>query len=338
MKRASRSHDFLWLGMALLPLLGLSFLLSIPAQDYWWYLRLGKDILEQGAVPLIDTMGYSRAGESIFYQQWLAGILFRLVYDLGGATLTFLLRGLLIGLSYGMLWWMLRRISGPRLATLLIILLGLASSNNWVMRPQLFAYPLFILCLWALYQWLDGLDRYLFILPVSVLLWANLHGSFILPFVLAGSTLVIGGGNRRALFVTMLAMLVAVMINPYGLGVWKYLIFILNSPSDYLFSVEWLPPSNAGWQLNIFFGWLLAIAPLTAFSKYKLSILEWVWFLGFGWLALSGIRYVIWFMFLLALFSAKLLAEWSNHLIDRPVEKINPAINYSLSIVLLLLS
>jgi len=79
-------------------------MLSIPAQDYWWYLRLGRDILATRAMPLLDTMGYSRGGQPIYYQQWLAGILFWLTYKLGGITLTFLLRGLLIGLSHGMLW------------------------------------------------------------------------------------------------------------------------------------------------------------------------------------------------------------------------------------------
>ena len=76
MNRESRSYDLLWLSLALLPLIGLSFLMSIPAQDYWWYLRLGQDILKNGTVPAVDTIGWSRAGLPIFYQQWLAGLLF----------------------------------------------------------------------------------------------------------------------------------------------------------------------------------------------------------------------------------------------------------------------
>ena len=145
------------------------------------------------------------------------------------------------------------------------------------------------------------------------------------------STFVWKGGSQKTFSIS-------VLINPHGFEVLKYLVFILNSPSDYLFSVEWLPPSNVGWQLNIFFAWLLFFVPIVAFSKQKLSILEWVWFLGFGWLALSGVRYVIWFMFLLAIFTAKLLSDWSNQILDKPVEKINPTVNYPLSVGLLLLS
>ena len=358
MKNPYRSYDLLWLSIALLPLIGLSFMLSVPAQDYWWYLRLGKDILEQGAIPLVDTMGYSRAGEPIFYQQWLSGIIFFLVYQAGNAPLTFLLRAVLIGITYGSIWSLMRSYVGARTATILLIILGMATSNNWMIRPQLFAYPLFLLCLFAIYEWQKGNNRLLFLLPLSTFLWANLHGSFVLPFLLAGASLVFGapnielrskgflsalrelGGSKKhqAMFITILAMLVASLINPHGFGVWQYLVFILNNPSDYLFSVEWRPPTNEGWQMNIFFAWMLALPILASFSKQKLTWLEWILFLGFGWLALSGVRYVIWFMFLLVIFTAKLISEWTNIYIDKPIEKINPRINMAIAVMLLLLS
>ena len=329
--RSLHSFDFLWLSIALFPLIGLSFMLTTPSQDYWWYLRLGRDILSNGAVPMVDTMGYSRAGQPIFYQQWLAGIIFYQIYQLGGAALTFLLRAVLLGLAYGLVWRMMRTSSGARTATLLLVLMGLSTSGNWVMRPQLFAYPLFMLCVLAIYEWVAGRTHFLFLLPLSVFIWANSHGSFILPFLLAGAAFVFGGGNRKAMLVALGAMLAASLLNPHGFGVWRYLFFILNNPSDYLFSVEWRPPTNAGWQMNIFFAWILVFVPLAGFSKQKLSWLEWAWFLGFGWLALSGIRYVIWFMFLLAIFTAKLVAEWSNMWIDRPVEQVNSRMNIAIA-------
>ena len=359
MKKPSRSYDLLWSSIALLPLLGLAFMLTVPAQDYWWYLRLGRDILEQGAIPLVDTLGYSRAGEPIFYQQWLSGIIFYLVYQAGGASLTFLLRAVLIGITYASIWYLMRSHIGARTATILLILLGLSTSSNWVMRPQLFAYPLFMLCLFAVYEWQKGNNRFLFLFPLSTFLWVNLHGSFVLPFLLAGAALVFGsvdaqthkpfpgvlslqkggGGSKKfhAMLNTIFIMLAASLLNPHGLGVWQYLVFILNNPSDYLFSVEWRPPTNEGWQMNIFFAWLLAFPIVASFSKQKLTWLEWILFLGFGWLALSGIRYVIWFMFLLAVFSAKLIGEWTNAYIDKPIEKINPRINTAITVMLFLL-
>jgi hypothetical protein len=331
------SYNFLWLSLALFPLLALTFMLSVPAQDYWWYLRLGKDILEQGAIPAIDTMSHSRAGEPIFYQQWLSAIIFYWVYQMGDAGLTFLLRAILIGITYGMIWFFMRTWSGARTVTILLFILGLSTSNNWMIRPQLFAYPLFLLCLFAIYQWQEKNNKLLFLLPLSVLLWVNVHGSFILPFVLAGAALIFGSGNRKEMIFTIVAMLVASLINPHGFGVWQYLFFILNNPSDYLFSVEWYPPTNEGWQMNIFFAWLLAFPIIASLSKNKLSLFEWILFLGFGWLALSGIRYVIWFMFLLAIFTSKLIVDWSHQWLDKPIEKINPRLNTTVGLVLLTL-
>ena len=161
---ASRSYDLLWLSLAILPLVTLSFLFSIHAQDYWWYLRIGHDTLLQGGVPTVDTISWTQAGHPVVYQPWLAAVLFWLSYHLGGAPLTYLLRGILLAVTFSVLWILARQASGPRLATILILVMGISSSNNWQLRPQLFAYPLFALCLYSLYQWQNGNDKTLWIL------------------------------------------------------------------------------------------------------------------------------------------------------------------------------
>lgn len=332
----SRSYDFLWLSIALLPLIGISFLLAISPQDYWWVLRMGQETLQNGAIPTTDTISLSQFGQPIVYQAWLSGILFWVVHQIGGISFTFLLRAILIGIAYGLTWVMAREISNARLATLLILILGIASANNWSMRSQLFAYPLFALCLWSLLHWQRGNNKYVWVLPFSTFLWVNFHGSFVLPLILAGTALVFGSGARKSLLIAFGAMLVATFLNPRGWGVWEYFVFMLNSPSDQFFAVEWAPPSNVGWQMNIFFASLLAFAPLAAFSPRKLSALEWIWFLGFGWLALTGLRYVIWFLFIAAILSAALLSPWMQKW-GQP-KQIFPALNIGFGIFLLLVS
>jgi hypothetical protein len=307
---SSRSYDFLWLSLALFVLLPIAFFLSITPHDYWWYVRIGQDIMQTGSVPRADTFSYTFAGRPIFYQPWLSAVIFWLAYDLGGATLPFLLKGISIGAAYGLIWSLIRAAgTGPRLATLLIILLGLSSSTNWSMRPQILVYPLFAITLWILWHWQHGKPKWMWTLPIASLLWANLHGSFILAVVLMGSTLIFGKGDRRQLAVWLGLSLVATFINPRGIFVWQFVSDMLNSPSDQLYATEWRPPVNAGWQMNIFFAWLLLFIPLAAFSPRRLSLLEWIWFLGFGWLALSGLRYVIWFMFIMTVCTGALLAE-----------------------------
>ncbi len=337
-ERPIRSYDLIWLSLTVLILVTLSFLFAIRPQDYWWCLRVGRDILSTGAVPVTETLSWSQAGQPILYEPWLACVIFERVHVLGGASGTFLLRGLLIGLTYGLIWVMTRRSLGPQLATVLVLIMGLASSNNWEMRAQLFAYPLFVLCVYSLLNWQSGSNKMLWILPVTAVLWANLHGSFILCLVLAGSAFVFGKGDRRSLLITLILMLMGTLITPHGIALWGHLQFMLTVPSNQEYSLEWRAPVNEGWQMNVFFAWVLSFAPLTAFSSRKISLMEWVWFLGFGWLAFSGIRYVIWFLFILVVLTARLLAGILPDKQRLPERARFPAFNAALASLFVLLS
>ena len=334
-----RSYDLLWLSLALLCILPIAFYLSITPHDYWYYIRIGKDILHDHVIPTVDTLSYTYAGTPIFYQPWLSAVIFWIVYSLGGATLTFFLRGFCIAIAYAILWTLMRAAgTGTKVATLLTVLVGFSSSTNWSMRPQLFAYPLFAAVLWILWHWQHRRANTLWLLPIFIALWVNLHGSFILAFLLMGAALVFGKGDRKQLSVWLGLSLLASFISPPGVFAWRSVADIFNSPSIQLYAAEWQPPLNLGWQMNIFFGWLLLFIPLVAVSPRRLSLLEWIWFLGFGWLALSGVRNVIWFMFIMAVWSGALLGELlKSFQRERMIENSNPGLNFALSLCFFLL-
>jgi len=349
--------SFLWLALVLFVLLTIAFLLPVTPQDYWWYLRLGRDILASAAVPRVDTFTFTQVGAAVDYQSWGAAVLFWLAYRLGGLTLTVLLRGLLLAASYSLVWLTARRAGAGRWASNLILLAGvLASSNNWAMRPQLFAYPLFTLALYLLYRWQAGDRKAVYWLPLLSLLWVNLHGSFVMLVLLVGPPLIFpllsekregNSGEFHPLFVRWLkdrkeiilalaGILLTTLVNPRGLGTWSYIFNSLTAPSSQIFSIEWSPPVNSGWQMNIFFLWLLGSPLLAALSPRKLSSLEWIWFLGFGFLALWGERYVIWFVFLMIVLTARLLSDWEKkYLSEKPADL--PMLNLTLGLVFLIL-
>ncbi|HEY9153106.1 MAG TPA: hypothetical protein VIN60_09500 [Anaerolineales bacterium] len=348
------SYELLWLSIALLPLLLIAFLLPLSPHDYWWYLRLGHDVLQLGRVPSIDTYSYTEAGESIMNQPWLSAVIFWLAYNDGGLNLTFILRVICIGMAFGFLWvWMREMRTDTRLASLLVIVAGLASSNNWAFRPQLFAYPLFSISLFVLWKWetqekpveverrmtdrkKSNVHWLLWTLPLVAWLWANLHESFLLLFILEGSALIFGRGNRKQLLLVTIASFLATLITPYDIFLWISLVrsYIANSSWD--ISSEFLPPTNSGWQMNIFFMWVLLMVPLASLSKKRLSLLEWVWLIGMLWMALSGVRYVIWGIFMLAGFSAYLLSSWNVSWSDYPIQKGLPIVNYLIAFLILL--
>lgn len=338
MPNSSRSYDFLWLSIALLILLSLALLLPLSPQDYWWYLRLGQDVVRSGSVPTVDTYSFTQAGSPFFYQSWLAALVFWKTYQAGGILLTFFLRAVVVAVTYTLLWSLIRNTgAGPRLASLLTILAALAGSSNWSFRPQLFIYPIFVLVLFILAKWTQNEKRGLWLLPILSMLWVNLHGSFPLLFVLGAFAFLFGKGHKKQLAIALVVSVLALFINPHGIYVLGYVKDMLSAPSNQLFSVEWMPMVNRGWQANIFFFWLLIFAPLAATSPRKLTLLEWAYFIFFGWLALLGVRYVIWFIFIMVILTASLLAEWGARYIDSPVENEKPVINIFAACLLLLI-
>lgn len=316
-----------WLGILLLIILSISFLLPVLPNDFWWYLRLGQDIVTTTSVPIVDTYSSTVFGQAVSYPMWLSAVLLFALHQLGDLTLVVFSRGLMISVFYLFLWLICVKKGAPGwLATLLTLLCALAGANNWAVRPQMFVYPLFGLVLYLFsttsrikkildtesddkcfkenIQTDEFSKKYYWLIPIS-LLWANLHGSVIVLFLLAVPFFLFNQRNTKFFLLLTLAFL-ATFVNPHGPMLWLETVQFIQA-SGILFSQEWKPPVNSGWQMNLFFMWLLAFIPIVAFSPKKLKPHEWIWLLGFGWMALSGVRYVIWFLALLLIFSCWLL-------------------------------
>ncbi len=316
-----------WLGILLLSILSIAFLLPILPNDFWWYLRLGQDILFSGKVPMMDTYSSTVYGQPLTYPMWLSAVLMNLIYQIGGLTLTVLVRGILIASFYFFLWvTSLKKGVAGWMATLLTLISALIGANNWAIRPQIFVYPLFGFVLLLLMSpnkhidqppsenlpnhkqiFLPDLEfskKFFWIIPVAML-WSNLHGSVIILFLLLGPYFLFFQRSKKFLLILILAFL-ATFINPRGPLLWTDTLHLIQAAGNQ-FSQEWKPPINSGWQMNLFFIWFLAFIPLVSLSPRKLKTHEWVWLIGFGWMALSGVRYVIWFQAFLLIFSAWLI-------------------------------
>jgi hypothetical protein len=333
------AYDALWLSLGLLVILLISFILPVVPNDYWWYLRLGQDVWRTGSVPVTETYSYTHAGQPLLHPCWLSGVVLWLVYQAGGLTLTFLFRGIILAVTYSILWMIARlETAGPRLATILTLISAISASNNWSHRPQLLVYPFFALLLWVLWRWNRGENKFLWIAPLLAVLWVDLHGSFVVIFVLMGSALLFGCGDRKKLFLALAATFIATLLNPRGIYAWVHVASVAVNPAIKAYSAEWSPPLNNYWAMNVFFGWLLLFPVLVALSQRRLNRLYLVWFLIFGWLALTGIRYIVWFLFLLIPLTAALLADWTNRWLDRPVQMTNSPATYIVSAAILLSS
>ncbi len=330
--------EFLIFALVMMFMVTIAVLLPLFPNDFWPYVRIGQEIISSGHIPTTEFMTYTRFGEPAVYLYWLPSLIFWGLNKLGGVTLIGILTALCVGGFYTLLWFCLRELKvGALTSAVVLILTGLVGVNYWATRPQLLTYPLFGLALLAVLRWQHKNDRLIWFLPLIAMLWANLHGSFIVLFFLLGPAVIFGSGRRMKLLLVALVSLAATCINYYGLSLWTGMFSMVNSQAIRLYSLEWASPIKDGWQANLFFTMLLAIPVLTAYIKQKINFIYWVWFIGFGWMALSTVRFGVWFLPVEALLLGMILSPFFARHLEGKDRFQNLAFNRLLGILLLFL-
>lgn len=309
--------DHVWLAAALLLIALRPLLTPIPPNDFWWHLATGRIIATSGAIPVLDSFSYTRAGQPFFNQGWLAQLLMYALYQLGGIPLILLVQALVITLAYGLLLRLcIRRTGRPRLSVGLLLLTTLPLSfTNWIVRPQSYALPLFAAFLLILTEYRLGLGRRLWLLPPIMALWVNIHGTFVLGLALVAVTfasMAVGRAESQestagasfaprprfsalgplALWGALTGA--AVLLNPRGLGVLAYVRNLLGSSAVTTLVTEWAPPTTRDLEGTIFFLFVLLCGAVLAYSR-RPALADMLLFGAFLWLALGASRNVVWF-------------------------------------------
>jgi hypothetical protein len=242
--------------------------------DLWWHLRTGEYILAQG-IPRQDVFSFTVPEHSWITHEWLSQVFMWLVYVAGGLEGLILIFGLLIAVSF---WLIYARSAGrPYLAAFVTLLAAFASAMTWDARPQIFN----LLFLAAFLYVIGGVrsealrPRALWALPPLTALWANFHSGYMLGVAVllvyvAGETIsrwqpaegaVSQAAWRQLLRMTPVALLAA-LLNPNGYHLWIYPFETLGSPAMQGYIAEWMPPD---FRLRMFwpFAGLLAMGVLT---------------------------------------------------------------------------
>jgi hypothetical protein len=169
--------------------------------DTWWHLRTGQWIVENREVPRMDPFSSTMRGAPWSPPGWLAQVVMLGFYRAGGAVGLTAFTAILVGVALLFLWNLLE---GPRLLRAAILLLSAATSAvYWAARPHIASFALAAFTFWALEQWRRGIRRWVvWLLPVAMALWVNLHGGFAIGFLfllmyLASSLIDLVGGLLR---------------------------------------------------------------------------------------------------------------------------------------------
>ena len=171
----------LWLVLYLLIFSAGRFLLD---SDTGWHIRTGELIWQTRSVPRLDPFSHTMEGHEWFAWEWLSDLLMALAHGrwglagvVGGAILV-LLAGYL-----ALYRLMVRQGSDPLLALAMTLLAALCGMVHWLARPHLFSIGLMVAWLFLVESYRRHRRRWIYLVPLLVLIWANLHGAFVAALV-----------------------------------------------------------------------------------------------------------------------------------------------------------
>jgi hypothetical protein len=216
--------------------------------DLWGHVRFGQDLLASHRVVVPDTYSFT-SDKPWINHEWLAEVVMASAFAAGGPLGLNLLRIACLLAIAALIWRRLTAFAPPARvldALLVVAILGVYGRAEQV-RPQMFSLLLFAILLTILTDVDRTGDRrrLAFIAPL-MLLWANLHGGWIVGLeclaTWAGCKLVFERATAREHIMVIAAILAAVLataINPYGIRLWWFLLDTVRMNRPYI--EEWQP-------------------------------------------------------------------------------------------------
>jgi hypothetical protein len=289
--------------------------------DTGWHIRTGDYILDKLEVPKVDIFSHTKYGQTWIAHEWLSDVVFALFHKLSGLTGVVVLSGYLISITFVVLF---KALYAARLNILIVtvvtILAALTSYIHWLVRPHLFSFLLTVV--WSIIlesHQTEPKRSHIFLLPALMVLWVNLHGGYLLGFMLIG---VYGLGNiidwfltsdvqhrqqlkKRALSLGAIGTLclLATLINPYGYRILLFPLEILGAGDVLPYVGDWQSPTFRTLTIYQIYFQLLVAALLI--SRKRLSSIQVILLLMTIHMFLSARRYIP----LFALLTAPMLAR-----------------------------
>jgi hypothetical protein len=212
--------------------------------DTWWHLRSGEYILNHGSVPLTDPFSLTRLGQPWIDQSWGSQVIMEVIYKLfggsgqagdGGNVGLALYTALLA--TGGMLLVYRSCEGNVYLRAFVMVLAASTAAVFWSARPQMMSFFLSAVILYLLYLYKRRKQDRLWLIPLIMVVWVNLHAGYSIGFLLLGGTIVGEVLGRlfdkanpdvlswrqigKLLAATVIAY-IALVINPNTTQMWTY--------------------------------------------------------------------------------------------------------------------
>ena len=271
---------------------------SLGTIDLAYHLRVGDEIAETGAIPSVDTMTATAEGSAWFDQQWLAQVILASAYRAASFPGLVVLRAALVSMIMALVFISCqRRGASARTSALLTMASFVLALPYLALRPQLIGAACFA---WLAFLVLERhrLPRAIWIVPLIVVVWSNVHGSFVLAPVVVAIALAVEvtiGSRHRWKWATMsLLVLLATFLNPWGWGVWDYAAQISTNETIRTSVNEWTPPSLATTFGGMFLFALLGVTVWFGARRDPIPLGTLALSVAASVIALSASRNILW--------------------------------------------
>jgi len=268
--------------------------------DTFWHLRAGEWMLDNRRLLNFDAFSHTRAGAPWVNHSWLSEIPMALVFRAFGFGGLNLATALIVWLTFFFVYHSGE--GGSYLRAFTIVLAVATSAVYWSARPQIVSMLLAAIFGYVLhlYRW-RNINR-LWLLPLLMLSWVNLHGGFAIGFILLAMTLTgeaikftFARGNDGWkpvvwLGASGLGCAVAVLVNPYGPQMWLYPFRTVSIGVLQNYIQEWQSPNFHSRDAQVFIVMWLATFGAVGLSRRLLDATDFLLFAAFSALALLAGR------------------------------------------------
>jgi hypothetical protein len=245
--------------------------IDLTVVDLGRHLKNGDVLLhgswaEKQAVLHTNFYSYASGDAAFVNHHWLSGFVFFLVwhwFHFEGLTILY---SILVAAAVVAMYLAVRRAYGTAIAAPLASLAVPLVAWRYEVRPEAFTYLLTAAFYAVLLGWQEGWFKHewLYVLPVLMLLWVNLHIGFVFGFLLIGFSALKCIRRWGQLWPAAALSLVAALLNPNSLA---GLLYPLNIFRNYGYSISEnqsiLGLAGRGlagaWEYTFFY-WLLGLA------------------------------------------------------------------------------
>jgi len=316
----------LLLGGVLIVILGL-FIGAEQDPDFWWHLRIGRWMVENGRLPSQDIFTFTASSHAWTDHEYLTEVLMWLTYSAFGLTALVVAFGLLTWAGFWLMYQQVRR--QPFAIVGVGLTIGaIAGAPIWGPRAQMITFALSCLELYWLRGYLSGRSRAINYFPLVMVLWANLHGGWVIGFAWLGVAVVAELLNwaldqdnpahwmhvRRLAIVGLLSGL-AVAATPHFLSLYPYPFQTQGSEAQQRLIVEWASPNFHNVELRPFEA--MIFLAVVGFALKRPSVYDLLLVLLGTALALQNVRNVALFIAAVTPALITTYGEWWKELAGR---------------------